>query len=386
MMLAWTDKVLQDATPAQRCLIVIFMTVPFYLVYILMHALALVVPEVRVGLSVPVVWTLIGIMAVVSVIFLLMAVWIWPRRRGKEPQPVLYAWVACLSSVPFIAVSVSQGIFSSPSNLVIIGNVAVGLLLLDARAVVIGFSMAVLIMGIYDLLVMGDVLPYAPLFLPAAFPGGSPYTGWAIIRDMILVISIVSYSVLAVVFFNQFESQRRTLRRLSNTDALTGLANRRFFMARLEACCRESDQPFCLAIIDADHFKRINDTYGHATGDEVLCALAEALERSLSAEGSTVARLGGEEFGVLLERMPLERAVTLLEALAVQIRQLRFEADAASFGVTLSMGVVACQGRNPEECLRLADLNLYHAKHGGRDRIIASPAAQEAHESLHRLA
>lgn len=55
MMLAWTDKVLQDATPAQRCLIVIFMTVPFYLVYILMHALALVVPEVRVGLSVPVV-------------------------------------------------------------------------------------------------------------------------------------------------------------------------------------------------------------------------------------------------------------------------------------------------------------------------------------------
>lgn len=325
-------------------------------------------------------------MAVVSVIFLLMAVWIWPRRRGKEPQPVLYAWVACLSSVPFIAVSVSQGIFSSPSNLVIIGNVAVGLLLLDARAVVIGFSMAVLIMGIYDLLVMGDVLPYAPLFLPAAFPGGSPYTGWAIIRDMILVISIVSYSVLAVVFFNQFESQRRTLRRLSNTDALTGLANRRFFMARLEACCRESDQPFCLAIIDADHFKRINDTYGHATGDEVLCALAEALERSLSAEGSTVARLGGEEFGVLLERMPLERAVTLLEALAVQIRQLRFEADAARFGVTLSMGVVACQGRNPEECLRLADLNLYHAKHGGRDRIIASPAAQEAHESLHRLA
>lgn len=386
MMLAWTDKVLQDATPAQRCLIVIFMTVPFYLVYILMHALALVVPEVRVGLSVPVVWTLIGIMAVVSVIFLLMAVWIWPRRRGKEPQPVLYAWVACLSSVPFIAVSVSQGIFSSPSNLVIIGNVAVGLLLLDARAVVIGFSMAVLIMGIYDLLVMGDVLPYAPLFLPAAFPGGSPYTGWAIIRDMILVISIVSYSVLAVVFFNQFESQRRTLRRLSNTDALTGLANRRFFMARLEACCRESDQPFCLAIIDADHFKRINDTYGHAMGDEVLCALAEALQRGLSADGCTVARLGGEEFGVLLERMPLERAVTLLEALAVEIRQLRFEADAARFGVTLSMGVVACQGRNPEECLRLADLNLYHAKHGGRDRIIASPAVQEAHESLHRLA
>lgn len=387
-MLEWTNRILHNATPAQRCLIVICLTEPFYLLYMLLHGVALSFAPIRADIRVDVLTGLQSLIGVVVLSFVIAALWLWPRRQSDLPMPRMYVFFACGSTLPYLAETIVLGNFTSPSNLVIIGNVAVGLLLLDTRAVIIAFVMAMVILTLNDALVLAGMMPYAPLFLPGAFEQGMPDIWWSCARNFILFLSIVVYSVLAVVFFNQFDAQRKTLRKLSNTDVLTGLANRRYFMERLEAASgsRQCDGGYCIAIIDADHFKRVNDTYGHPVGDDVLNKIATLLAQGMPTEKEVVARLGGEEFGVLLPQTELPKAVAILERIAEVLRGYFFMAGDQRFQVTLSLGVVECDRHRPEDALRLADANLYQAKAGGRNRIVASRAVQVNRESFCRLA
>jgi diguanylate cyclase (GGDEF)-like protein len=165
--------------------------------------------------------------------------------------------------------------------------------------------------------------------------------------------------------------QRRTdqllvqLERLSNEDPLTGLANRRRWDAGLaEACAevRNGDGRLALLLIDVDHFKMINDGYGHPAGDATLCALADLL-RARVRPGDLAARIGGDELAVLLPGADLGRAVRLAEQLRAAAQLLRPE-GCGTTGVSLSMGVAASgvSGLDPEALLAAADAQLYLAK------------------------
>jgi diguanylate cyclase (GGDEF)-like protein len=126
---------------------------------------------------------------------------------------------------------------------------------------------------------------------------------------------------------------------------------------------------FAVVLMDVDHFKRLNDTFGHAGGDLVLCEIA-ALFRGLIRESDVLGRLGGEEFVLLLANTPAEGAARLVEGLRKAMEAHRFELDGKTFSVTASFGVTVSAGRLEvewEKLLREADQALYAAKDAGRN-------------------
>lgn len=164
------------------------------------------------------------------------------------------------------------------------------------------------------------------------------------------------------------------LEQLATTDVLTGLANRRAFMARLEAelarAGQEGGAPGMLVMLDLDHFKRVNDTYGHAAGDRVLVHLAQLLRGQALRQGDLAGRLGGEEFAVLLPRTSPQEAAAVAERLREALeRSLIDSGEGRTIAITLSAGLAPLQGAS-ESCLAQADAALYRAKNSGRNRVV----------------
>ncbi len=167
----------------------------------------------------------------------------------------------------------------------------------------------------------------------------------------------------------ELEAADRALDLQARTDALTGLLNRRGFesqMAFALALARRSSRPLSLITMDVDHFKRVNDTYGHEAGDEVLRRLARTLESRLRSS-DVVARLGGEEFVALLPDTDLAGAQAIAQALVTAMAD---QQDPVVGTITVSVGVATMRGQeNGADILRRADMALYEAKGQGRNRV-----------------
>ena len=164
-------------------------------------------------------------------------------------------------------------------------------------------------------------------------------------------------------------------------DALTGLANRRAFDEKLLRCLQseEAGTPTspCLIFGDIDHFKRINDSHGHAIGDEVLRCVAQAL-RGVAHSHHLAARIGGEEFAILMPGAGLHEAVMIAEQLRERIAAQDVPLPAQQRErVTISLGVTQLAATEAApDFLGRADQALYSAKHGGRNRVVVLPAPQ----------
>ena len=168
----------------------------------------------------------------------------------------------------------------------------------------------------------------------------------------------------------ELEAANRALDLQARTDALTGLLNRRGFetqMAFAVALARRSSRPLSLITVDVDHFKRVNDTYGHEAGDEVLRRLARTLESRLRGS-DVVARLGGEEFVALLPDTDLNGAQSIAQALVTAMAE---QQDPVVGTITVSAGVATMRGAedNGAAMLRRGDAALYEAKGQGRNRV-----------------
>ena len=160
----------------------------------------------------------------------------------------------------------------------------------------------------------------------------------------------------------------------ASVDPLTGLSNRGvlFDMAPpLVAQARRSGQRSAVAVIDVDFFKKVNDTYGHDAGDKVLTGIAKILRTSFRRESDIVARLGGEEFCVVVPEAQADCVADQFDQLRADIAAARFDVGhGKSIGVTASIGVTSSQSSKFEDMLAVADHLLYDAKALGRDRVI----------------
>ena len=162
---------------------------------------------------------------------------------------------------------------------------------------------------------------------------------------------------------------------MATTDGLTGLTNRRHFQTRFEEVRARSERlkvPFTMILTDIDHFKRINDTHGHPTGDEVLRQVAKTF-RAVLRQTDVVARYGGEEFVVLLESTDLQGAHQLAERLRREVARLVFQGAQQTFSITMSFGLAEhrVDAQEAAELLEHADQALYYAKSHGRNQVRA---------------
>jgi len=172
------------------------------------------------------------------------------------------------------------------------------------------------------------------------------------------------------------------LQSAATTDELTGLYNRRAMEERLEAEISRAQRHqlrTSIVLIDVDHFKSVNDTYGHPVGDQVLRGVARALSKE--ARGTDlVARYGGEEFAVVMPETDAPGGRIIAERIREKVAALVFATELGQLRVTVSLGVATFpdDGRRKAELVELCDACLYHAKRGGRNRTVASAQLRPA--------
>jgi diguanylate cyclase (GGDEF)-like protein/PAS domain S-box-containing protein len=167
----------------------------------------------------------------------------------------------------------------------------------------------------------------------------------------------------------ELKKANRRLGEMAKTDGLTHLLNHRTIMdtfKRRLAKCRKANLPLSVLMLDLDNFKRINDTYGHQTGDEVLSAVSGVVQGAVR-DGDLAGRYGGEEFMVVFANATLEQARAAADRIRQRVSELRFSED---FTMTTSGGLSSDCGQTPIALIEEADQRLYEAKHAGKNRIV----------------
>ena len=168
-------------------------------------------------------------------------------------------------------------------------------------------------------------------------------------------------------------NMQRSLRNLIVKDSLTDLYNRRYCNQNLKNLSEQyikTGEPYTLAIADIDFFKKVNDTYGHTAGDEVLVSVAQIMKKSMAGKGFA-ARWGGEEFLLVYTGCDMETTLTYLEMLVEATREMCVEYGDKVIKITISIGVATGNGDSVDKVLCTADNRLYHAKKEGRDRVVS---------------
>ncbi len=231
-----------------------------------------------------------------------------------------------------------------------------------------------------------------PLLERAAQEGSAETEGWSVRKDglrfwadtLVAPLRNLEGEVDGYAFITRDISERRRkeedLRTAASTDFLTGAYNRRHLEGaglREFAAHRTSGKPLSVIMLDIDHFKRINDTWGHDAGDKVLVALSGMVSSAIRG-ADVFARLGGEEFVVILPGTHLEGAVALAEKLRLKIKALSIDYEGSEIRFTSSFGVCAAEKvESFESMLQRADEALYSAKSGGRDRVCVKGLEEE---------
>lgn len=184
-------------------------------------------------------------------------------------------------------------------------------------------------------------------------------------------LSVIGYQMAATLkHFQRFSS----IKNIAIYDTLTGLYNRRYFEEKLGVDAQKSfhgGTPLSLVMVDLDHFKKVNDAFGHTEGDQVLCKISSLLKNSVRKK-DTVARYGGEEFILILPEAGLEESFVIAERIRGLVEKTSFEVGQAQVNLTVSMGIShfpSHRAKSKEELIKMADRALYDAKRGGRNKV-----------------
>jgi diguanylate cyclase (GGDEF)-like protein len=290
------------------------------------------------------------------------------RKRTASNPALVHATVQAyaLSTALFTYLT---GPYNAAGWIAFIGGSIIGFLLFDRFMVAIGIvTWLVTLVGITYLAEM-EVMPLA-LFVHGPATVQERPTWWLLRHGVIALALSIFILPLCSYIITSWRAREALLEQLSRTDGLTGLANRRHIMEALQREVRHArryEHPLSCVLVDLDHFKQINDHYGHVVGDRVLVATADALRQAVR-DTDTIGRYGGEEFVMLLPNTDADGARRVAERCRKLIGKVRVDA----VSITASFGVASCPGVPVEDdidLIRSADQALYRAKGDGRDRV-----------------
>lgn len=286
------------------------------------------------------------------------------------------AWVQRF--LPYIAIGIliislcynsyMIGVFSPVTMVVYICLIAVGLVLFERKIMYAMLIPATGFLTVSGCLSFIDVIPYAPIF---QIDGQLFLNGFWLLSMLYFVIPIlITCLILFEILLSQWRHRERLIQHLSQTDPLTNALNRRSINQSLDELHHDKNCPYAIVLLDLDHFKNINDQFGHHMGDTVLIAVSQKLGLHLR-ESDVVGRFGGEEFILILKqssalkaRQIAERCRAAIEDLVIQNENGRAIRITASFGIAL-----ATDKLKPQQLLDQADKALYAAKASGRNQI-----------------
>lgn len=189
------------------------------------------------------------------------------------------------------------------------------------------------------------------------------------------------------VALRELQERNQELEKLNTLDALSGIHNRRHFDKRILAELRRSRReltPLALVMFDIDHFKAVNDNYGHLTGDEVIRSVAHVAQEQLNRSADEIFRYGGEEYALVLPNTEKDGAELIAEKVRAAVEGLTIQGPNEKVKCTISLGVAvsdARQAMSPEQIIEQADSALYKAKQGGRNQVVTYQVEDEQYGS-----
>ena len=315
-------------------------------------------------------------MSGVIIISFAIASYCWRNRLSTKDYPWLSAITVYVVFSGAIVVSFGYGYRDSPLMLLCLGLLIMVRLLFKPKLYKSAFVIAAVLFVGNEIGFWSGATTYAPLLKVSLFEGGILTSFWAVWLRVIYAMIAVPMVLLFLLLGYLMQAEKNELNRLLVTDELTGLASRAFVMQQLNAECRRqrrSGGALCILMCDVDYFKRINDSWGHGAGDEVLKALGKVLKQTTRNDCDLPGRFGGEEFVVLLPQANLDQAKNIAEKIRKHLSHHIFGEGENSYQVTISIGVAEVTDGQGEKALKQADKNLYLAKEQGRDRVVGGP-------------
>ena len=300
---------------------------------------------------------------------LLICTCIWVRPYPKLSIVMTYTGIFYFATT-FMHGGYSIGIISPATIASFISLVTVGLVLFERKIIYAAFIPALIFLSSAIYFTVQGKLSYAPVFSESLLSSNLFMNSYWVcsmiyLYSPIFVVGIVLYEILLI----QWRNREQQIDEMSRIDSLTGINNRRSITNSLNDA-QQQRYDYALILLDLDHFKRINDQYGHEAGDDVLQIVANILKSGLR-EQDVVGRFGGEEFILILRESSLQRAVEIAERCRMDIEQADIHLkDGRHFKITASFGVALSGGDlSKEDVIRLSDQALYRAKAEGRNRV-----------------
>jgi diguanylate cyclase (GGDEF)-like protein len=304
--------------------------------------------------------------------FAIIAAGLLPRRLPRRPWLVHFTvqyWFVCYA-VSLYAI----GPYTSPFAMLLLIFPVMGFVVIGVRRLVYGLATFAALLVASTVAERLDIIPYAPLFVSTPLVDGRPHTSWILSLGGIPLLGSGVILVIFAYVVRQWRDREERLRELSNTDHLTNLRNRRSFMESAEiefARARRYGKSLAIVMVDVDHFKRVNDGYGHGIGDEILKLVAKILAQEVRRH-DVIARYGGEEFCFLLAETNEEQARVMAERCRERIEAAQLMVKRSVVRVTASVGIAAYPHEDItriEQLIDLADGALYRAKDSGRNQV-----------------
>ena len=257
----------------------------------------------------------------------------------------------------------------SPATMVgYVGTVAVGLVLFNRNIVYMALVPATVILAICTYLSMVGHLTYAPLFNLTAMHRAQTNPFWLGSMLFFMVPILVACFALFEILLTQWRQRETDIQILSQIDPLTNVLNRRSLNICLESL-HQQQFDYSIVLLDLDHFKRINDDYGHHQGDLVLIETAKCLTQHLRAQ-DVIGRYGGEEFILLLPHTTIDQAKTIAERCRQTLQQLTIKNTHRHIQISASFGISSSAfGHEPYQVIRQADQAMYAVKASGRNQV-----------------
>ena len=377
--LLWLESWFRQQRDITACLVISLLPIPLYLIFNLMPLVAALDEEYQ-GIYdwevVPFIQIIVGCC---TLVLCGVAMFCWSRRRSSEDRPWLCLITVTTTFLVVCSISVAYGYKDSPLMLLCLGLVLLVRALFKPdvykpMSVVLAFVFICYEIGFWT-----ESLSYAPMLSEPIFVGEGLNAWWAFWLRIIYFLIAFPMLLIFLTLGYFMNREKLELEALVVTDSLTGVSNRSHFMAQLDLESRRHErrsQPLCVLMCDVDHFKQVNDTWGHPAGDEVLKAIGRILKQSTRSAGDVVARFGGEEFVVLLPGTRLSQGQKVGEKIRKYLSHHIFGEGDATFQVTMSIGVAQVSDGDGELALKVADDNLYRAKERGRDQLVAGVAHQ----------
>lgn len=360
--------ILMNWTNLSKCILILGLTIFEHFLWIFWKLYIIYSPELWVwaDLNLLKLQIRLNIIALLA-ISLLIACCVWLRKKLWAEKIIPYVIVTSFSLI-FIRDAYLIGILSPATLCIFVCISGVGILLFDRKILYTSVFVAVAVFIYLGVLTLNGQLEYAPLFSEAlknSNPPINPFWVWSMLYFIIPLL--LTCLILCEIMLIQWRNREFMIQKLSQTDPLTDLWNRRFFNEQVQSLQR-LNRPFAIVILDLDHFKTINDQYGHSIGDDTLKAVSKTLVKYVPQQ-DIVARYGGEEFIIAIDNK--DQAIKIAERCRQAIEQLEIKvSDTLNVGITASFGIAFSSTEiGLEQAIRQADDALYIAKQRGRNQV-----------------